>query len=401
MATALLQVLAILFLTPALVFFVHYFTLALLSTVCRGKCAPPRGEGAALRFAIVVPAHNEESTIAQTLRSCKGIAYPADRYDVVVVADNCTDNTASIARANGVQCLERHDDALIGKGHALRWAFERLLPKNHDAFVVLDADCLIDPHSLDIFSNEIASGQSVLQANDVVSNPDSSAISYAVAVGNAMENHLYYRPKSCLGLVVLLRGTGMVFRRDVLELHPWGAFSVAEDAEYSISIYRNGLKVKFLPDVTVRSPSPRRIEQLAAQRLRWASGNAQLSKHRALKFIADGISKCSLLDLDTGLTIMSRSKPLQLAIVGILYVVSTLGLLLTHALFFRFVFGLSNVLVAGYALYVIWGVLDLGLSWHRFRLLAQTPIVLAGLVLYALRGLLTSKDARWERTPRQ
>ncbi len=401
MATDILKVLGVLFLAPSLFFFLYYFILALLSVVCRGKPAAPRRANENPRFAILVPAHNEEMSITPTLQSCRAIDYPLDKYDVFVIADNCTDDTAGIVRAHGFQCLERHDERLIGKGHALRWGFDQLLHVSYDAFVVLDADCQIDPHCLNVFANEIMSGQSVLQANSVVSNPDSSAISYAVAVGNAMENHLYYRPKSLLGLVVLLRGTGMVFRRDVLELHPWSAFSIAEDTDYSISLYTNGVTIKFLPGVTLRSPFPVRMEQLAAQRRRWAGGNMQLGKSRALKFLWEGISKGKVLYLDMGLTLMSQSKPLQLAFVGLLYLVSALGFLLTHERFFVALIGLSNALVLGYALYLLWGILSLGLSRRRFALLIQTPLVLAALVMLALRSIFVSRDVRWESTPRQ
>jgi len=101
------------------------------------------------------------------------------------------------------------------------------------------------------------------------------------------------------------------------------------------------------------------------------------------------------------LTLMSQSKPLQLSFVGLLYLVSALGFLLTHEPFFVALVGLSNALVLGYALYLLWGILRLGLSRHRFTLLILTPPVVAALIMLALRSVFVSKDVRWESTPRQ
>ena len=90
-------------------------------------------------------------------------------------------------------------------------------------------------------------------------------MSYASAVGNALENDLFYEPKSKLGLAVLLRGTGMVFHREILERFPWKAYSVAEDVQYALQLIRNGVRITFLPDVRVFSPFPVTREQLTIQ----------------------------------------------------------------------------------------------------------------------------------------
>jgi 1,2-diacylglycerol 3-beta-glucosyltransferase len=400
-ASALLKALALLFLVPSVVLFLYNITLALLSLAFRRTPSTPCKNAHFLRFAVVVPAHNEEALIESTMESCLAIEYPTDKYDIVVIADNCTDATAAIVRSRGIQCLERHDETKIGKGHALKFAFDQLMTKDYDAFVVLDADCTIDPNCLEIFANEIAAGQWVLQANDCVSNPDASVISYAVAVGNAIENQLYYRTKSALGLVVLLRGTGMVFSRYALARCPWGAFSLVEDKGYSISLYRAGLRVKLLPNVAVRSPFPENIGQLKAQRLRWAGGSTQLTMASALKNLMEGVGKRKVLYVDLALTLVSQSKPLQLASVGILYWLSFLGVLVTHDRFFEVLFGFSNVLAFGYAVYIFWGVLELGLSPRRFVLLLQSPPVLAALALIALTSIPGPSVRSWRRTPRE
>ena len=131
----------------------------------------------------------------------------------------------------------------------------------------------------------------MLQARDAVSNPDASPISYAAAVGNVIENDLFYAPKSRLGLAVLLRGTGMVLHREILEQHPWSALSNTEDIEYSLSLIERGIATRFLPEVSVWSDFPENAEQLQVQRRRWASGSAGRAGVRSFRLIGQGLRR--------------------------------------------------------------------------------------------------------------
>ncbi|HJT78403.1 MAG TPA: glycosyltransferase family 2 protein, partial [Gemmataceae bacterium] len=186
------------FLVPAAAVCLYYVLLALCGLVLRDSEDGVPAE-AVHSFAVIVPAHDEETTLRASLESCAALDYPADKFRVFVVADNCTDRTAAVARAAGVTCLERHDATRRGKGFALEWAFAQVLPQGYDAVVVLDADCRLDRHALRAFDRRLSAGDRALQASYVASNPDASVTSYAVAVGNALENELFYAPKSRLG----------------------------------------------------------------------------------------------------------------------------------------------------------------------------------------------------------
>ena len=113
-------------------------------------------------------------------------------------------------------------------------------------------------------------GDRLLQANDAASNPDVNSMSYAVAVGNLIENELFYAPKSDLGMAVFLRGTGFVLHRDILEDFPWQAHSIAEDMEYGINLIKSKIRIRFVPEVKVSSNFPVQQDQLSIQRIRWA-----------------------------------------------------------------------------------------------------------------------------------
>ena len=100
------------------------------------------------RFAIVIPARDEESSIREAVESCVSLNYPGERFEVFVIADNCSDHTAERAALAGARVLERSDHTAEGKGQALAWGFDQVLAMGFDAVAVLDADCRIEPHAL-------------------------------------------------------------------------------------------------------------------------------------------------------------------------------------------------------------------------------------------------------------
>jgi len=351
-------------------------------------------------FAIVIPAHNEEEGIADVVKACSNLDYPKAKFDMYVIADNCVDRTAQISKDNGALCLERHDPTNRGKGQALQWAFEHILPAGHDAIVVIDADCYLDSQALRVFDKYLEAGKAVLQANDATSNLDDNVINYAVAVGNLIENKLFYAPKDKLGLAVFLRGTGMVFKRDVLLKYPWKAHSVAEDVEYALNLIRNKITIYFVEEVHVTSEFPSNVKQLNTQRLRWASGNLKFSKTYSFKLIWEGIRQRNITLVDAGWSLLVLSRPLVLLE---LLVALLLGILcyywipgpLSYSLLFA---GVAVLIMQG--LYFAAGIWLFGLNRKRLKLLLFSPFVIVKLMVISLFGLMGVKQTNWARTPR-
>jgi len=265
------HILCLILLLPALAACAYYLILAVVGLWARGRRADSFATGSDRSFVILIPAHNEEAILERVLRSCAELDYPRKRFQVVVIADNCSDGTAAIARAAGAVCLERADPEQPGKGHAIAHGLQHVLPQPWDAVVVVDADCTLERHALQAFTHRLNRGAKVLQARVAAANVDDSAISYAVAVGNVLENDLIYLPRSRLGAALTLRGTGMVFASEVLRTHPWQAFSVVEDREYSLRLLEAGIPVCWVQEVTVASIYPAGREQLQVQRSRWSA----------------------------------------------------------------------------------------------------------------------------------
>lgn len=351
-------------------------------------------------FAIVIPAHNEEKSITETIASCIELNYPKDKYKVFVIADNCSDRTAEIAVKNGAVCLERYDNDRRGKGFALSWGFKQILPHGHDALIVLDADCCLEPCALRIIDYYLQQGNKVLQANYINSNPDDSAISYAICVGGGIEQELFYAPKSDLNLAVFLKGTGMVFQRKILERYPWHAYSVVEDAEYTLKLLREGIPISFIDEVLFKTKSPVQPEQLKVQRTRWASGNISFGNIYSLKLIWEGLVNKQWRVLDAGWTFLVLSRPLVLLEYVIAIGFASLCSWLYPGQISNICLLIVIVLFLFYMLYFVLGIILVGINPHRIILLLGSPVVVIRLILISLIGIYGNKKDLWIRTPR-
>jgi cellulose synthase/poly-beta-1,6-N-acetylglucosamine synthase-like glycosyltransferase len=398
------EILAAVLLAPATLVALYYLVLAAVGPGRkRGLHSSLSSAGkteARHRFVIVIPAHDEEAVLPDVIQSCMQLDYPRDRFEVVVVADNCTDRTAWVALTHGAGCLERHNPSRRGKGPALAWALDQLLSTSPDAIVILDADCRLDRHALRVFDQRLTAGASVMQACYVAANPDESPTSYAAAVANTAENDLFYAPKARLGLAVLLRGTGMVFRRRVLERVWWQADSVVEDAEYTVRLLDAGIPVDYVPEVRVWSAFPARHAQLAVQRTRWIAGTVQLAVRHALPLMARGLRQFDRKQFDLGWTLFAAGRSLVLLELLAALSVSILAVTMTH----RWE-SWALCIVAG-SLAVIHGLVlaaaaeRLGFTRRRFELLTGTPGVAFQFLRIAAASLLPGRTTSWRRTPR-
>ena len=351
-------------------------------------------------FAIVIPAHDEQGTVHIALDACNHLDYPPGKITVYVVADNCADQTEEVSRQHGAVCLVRNDPEQPGKGQALEWAFPRILADGKDAVVILDADCTIEAHALRVFDHCLTSGDRVLQANDVVANPDASPVSYVLALGGFVANALFHAPKSALGMPVLLIGSGIVLHRQVLLRFPWQARSLCEDTEYALLLQRHGVPSRFVSSVRVASDFPINREQMVVQRRRWIRGGMHAAWNHGLKLMWEGLKTRNLRLIDAGFTSVIVSRPL---IIGQLILSVALAILcqwLVPGTLSRGILVLLGATVVLYFLYAAAGVWLLGLTMRRLGLLLQSPLVILRYLTLSLTTMLFSRSGNWDRTPR-
>ncbi len=227
----------------------------------------------------LIPAHDEASSISACVESLRAQSYPPGLYRIVVVADNCSDDTAAIASAAGAQdVMSRQDRHARGKGHALRWALDRLLSEaDWDAVVVVDADAHADPELLLRLVQRFEAGAQAVQGESLLVG-DGSVSATLRTVAFLLNNRVRPAGRAALGLPTPLAGTGMLLSRTVLREHPWNAFSSAEDVEYTLTLGLAGIHPAFAPRAIVLSPTAPTREAAALQQLRWEGGKAHLAR---------------------------------------------------------------------------------------------------------------------------
>lgn len=228
-------------------------------------------------FAILIPAHNEAMILASLLSSLKELAYPKGHFMVYVVADNCTDDTAALARAmgdtGGVQVYERFDSSKRGKGYALNWLLQKLAEDRriHDAYIVLDADSVVVPTFLQAMARAFSQGARALQANNTVLNITESPSAALRWIALSLVNHVRTLGRNGLGASSTLTGNGMCLSHDLLQRYPWQAFTIGEDYQYYLTLIEHGERVCYVPEAVVRSQMPTTFSQMRTQDVRWES----------------------------------------------------------------------------------------------------------------------------------
>ncbi len=245
--------------------------LALLTLGAMRRPRRPAPGGAELRPVVVVPAHNEAGGIA----SCVASLLPCE---VVVVADNCTDDTAAVARSAGARVLERRDESRRGKGFALDFAFERLLPEGFDFFLVVDADTVAGTNLISEMRAWFAAGADAAQCRYAVRNPHQSTRTRLMNVALMAFNILRPRGRGNLGLSAGILGNGFALSRRVLEQVPYQATSVVEDLEYHLRLVRAGFRVMSADATAVYGEMPTGGKGARSQRSRWEGGRLRMAR---------------------------------------------------------------------------------------------------------------------------
>ena len=246
------------------------------------------GRDAALgRIAVVVPAHNERAGIGRTLANLLDEARADGDAQVVVIADNCSDDTAQRAGQCGARVLSRCDSTRCGKGFALDFAFRTLLAEEFRYFVVVDADSVVSPGFLAAFRRHFAAGADVLQARYTVLNAGESVRTRLMNLALCAFNVVRPRGRDALGFSCGLLGNGFGVTRRVLERIPYSAGSVVEDLEYHLVLVWHGVRVRFVDEAQVAGEMPPHGAQARSQRARWEGGRLRMLAQHAGGLLRD------------------------------------------------------------------------------------------------------------------
>lgn len=245
---------------------------------------PPTGN----RYAVLICGRNEENVIGDLIDCLKAQDYEGE-ITTFVMADNCDDSTADIARRHGAVVYERHNTELIGKGYAMDVLMKNIArdyPDSFDGFFVFDADNLLPADFISQMDKMIAEGWEVLTGYRNAKNYGDSWISASNGLWYMRENRFMNHTRSMLGLSSTITGTGFYFSKRIAdELGGWPYHSLTEDTEFSADIITRGNRIGYCPEAVIYDEQTTTLRQSWRQRLRWSRGYLQVLKLKGWKLL--------------------------------------------------------------------------------------------------------------------
>ncbi len=389
--STLLAILAVLVAIPTAV-----FCIEIAAGLLRRPGPAPTNNALHPRIAVLVPAHNETATIGPTLADIKTQLRPDDR--LLVVADNCTDDTAAVARASAAEVVERHDLERIGKGYALDFGLRHLDRDPPDIVLMVDADCRLAENAIGRLAAACAMTGRPVQALYLMTEPYGSKINQQVA-GFAWRVKNWVRPLglAAFGLPCQLMGTGMAFPWTAIRTTDLASGSIVEDLKLGLDLAAAGHPPLFCPSARVTSQFAISAQGADTQRSRWEHGHIMTILETAPRLLCVAVARGNLsllaLTLDLAVPPLSLLAMLLILMFAITGVAAALGFAATALI-------ISTTCLVGFATAV-------GLAWSKYgrdvlpaRAISSVPFyVLAKLGLYG-QILFGKMTAQWIRTDR-
>jgi len=220
----------------------------------------------------LVPAHDEELLLGRTLESLLSLDYDPDKYQIVVVADNCSDKTAEVAQHHGVAVLERTNPELSGKGEALGWALSHVCEREFDALVIIDSDTIVNTGFAAALAGVAGIRQCAIQSFDGPDNEFDNWLTILAGILSRYRFDVAISLKRAAGLNSPLAGTGTLIGRGVLDEHGWPVYTITEGWELYAYYTLNGVECKYVPGARLLAQEARELSQSRGQRERWTKG---------------------------------------------------------------------------------------------------------------------------------
>jgi len=234
------------------------------------------------RYGILIAARNEELVLPYLLDSIMGQEYPAELLRVYVVADNCTDRTAQVARSHGADVFERFSTTRVGKGYALHDLLEYIQKSGDmeelDAFLIFDADNLLSPDFITNINTVCAQGYDAFCGFRNSKNYGTNWVSASHALWYLHESAHFNRSRMALGVPCMVSGTGFGFTKDLLDrMGGWNFFTLTEDIQFNTWCAIHGARIGYSHEAVFYDEQPDTLRQSWRQRTRWVQGGIQVS----------------------------------------------------------------------------------------------------------------------------
>ncbi len=350
---------------------------------------------ARVRMAILMPAHNEASGIADVLDNLQPCLTPEDQ--LLVVADNCTDSTASIARAHGATVIERFHETLRGKGFALDFGMQHLAANPPDVVIIIDADCKVEGTKLRPLAEQAIAKNRPVQALYLMRAPDGAGPNLMLAEFAWLVKNLV-RPLGLarLGLPCPLMGSGMAFPWPLIRSCYLANGEIVEDLKLGLDLVQAGHPPLFMPEIVITSEFALSAAAQNSQRKRWEHGHLGMILSRFPGLLLTALTRINLpllfIALDLAIPPLALLVLLLLAVSAITCLATLAG-----APMLPLILSLGSLLLVGTTVLAAWW------HWHRNRLSASTLIRIP---IYVLRKIpnylafMTRRERSWIKTGR-
>lgn len=252
------------------------------------------------RFAFIIAARNENAVIANLIKSIKAQDYPSELIDVIVVADNCSDDTAEIARRNGAIVYERFSNTQVGKGYALDYAFSKIKEYNgsytaYDGYFIFDADNVISKDYVREMNKTFDQGYKVITSYRNSKNFDTNWITSGYSLWFCREAKYLNNPRMLLKTSCAVSGTGYLVNSSIIDKYDgWKCNLLTEDIEFSVVNILDGVKIGYCPDAMFYDEQPETFKQSWNQRLRWSKGFYQVMFRYGKQLVQMGLKRHEL-----------------------------------------------------------------------------------------------------------
>lgn len=236
------------------------------------------------KYGIVIAARNEQAVIGNLIDSINKQDYPKELYQVFVVADNCTDNTAEIARKKGAICYERHDEEHRTKGYALEFLFENIAKdygiESYEGYFVFDADNLLKSNYISKMNDAFDSGEKIITSFRNTKNFDENWIASTYALHWIRSSRINHRARSIFRVATNIQGTGFLFSNEIVK-DGWHYVSLTEDRALTVDAVAQGYEISYQDEAEFFDEQPVSLKIALRQRLRWSKGHLQAFAEKA------------------------------------------------------------------------------------------------------------------------
>ncbi len=320
------------------------------------------------KYAVVISARNEASVIGNLIQSINHQSYPSELIDIFVIADNCTDDTALVARGEGAIVYERFNESLIGKGYALDWFFDKLKADHtedeYEAYIIFDADNVLDREFITEINKVFDRGYPIVTSYRNSKNYGKNWITAGYSLWFLREAKYLNGPRMLLGTSCAISGTGFLVSSEIIkENNGWIHHLLTEDIEFTTDSIIKGRKIGYSPNSILYDEQPTKFSQSYTQRLRWSKGFYQVFMNYGKRLLC-GIFKKNFGCYDMLMTLMPAML-LTLISVAVNIIAIPLGIISQSSELMALMKVLGQTLFSFYTIFFVLGFITTITEWKQ------------------------------------